>query len=80
MKIPGNVIYNSSIFDRMLSIWGNIAYQIGAEYGVYIEVKVKAENDDPQPQSDKSIVFVVAGNEFGSVQELKKGLDNGAFL
>jgi len=76
MKIPDTFIYNQR--DSIAKLWAELALQIGAEYGIYVTTVTKWEGRPKFGFSE--IVFRVGEHEFGSIKELRKALENKAFL
>ena len=76
MKIPDTFIYNQR--DSIAKLWAELALQISAEYGIYVTTVTKWEGSFKFGFSE--IVFRVGEHEFGSIKELRKALENKAFL
>ena len=77
MKIPDTFdTYNQR--ENISKVWVELALQIGAEYGIYVTTVTKWEGSSRFGFSE--IVFRVGEHEFGSVKELRKALENKAFL
>ncbi len=78
MKIPPEqcVYANSNFAKRLLQDWRSAASQIELEYGVWVEVQIE-ENSST---SLTRIYFIAMDHEFESVRDLRKALDNKAFM
>lgn len=77
MKIPDIFdTYNQK--DAISKMWVELALQISAEYGVYVTTVTKWDASSKFGFSE--IVFRVGDHEFGSAKELRKALENKAFL
>ena len=76
MKIPDTFeCYNQR--DEITKFWVELALQLSAEYGIFISTISKWSNEK---FGLSEIVFKVGEHEFGSVKELRKALENKAFL
>lgn len=76
MKIPDTF----DVYERreaIAKLWVDLADQISAEYGIYVSVITKW---DATKFGLSEIVFKVGEHEFCSAKELRKALENKAFL
>lgn len=75
MKITKDANISTSDSQATHLLWDKTAREISLETGIYIEVVAEYENI-----TLTEIKFKVMDHEFGSLKELKKALDNKAFL
>ena len=87
MRIPENAFAYED-FNKVYERWVQVAHQISMEYGVMVQVKVEYNNPPdlslPDPWGDNlkptRIYFKVDMHEFEGLKDLKKALDNKAFM
>jgi hypothetical protein len=76
MKIPRAMRFDREFGQKLKSVWTNAADQISLEYGIFVEVCYSlADNLVPD-----HIWFVVMDHKFESLMDLRKALNNKAFL
>jgi len=76
MKIPKVMNFDRAFGQKLKSIWTDAADQMSLEYGIFVELRYKvADNLVPE-----HIWFEVMGHQFESLADLRKALNNKAFL
>jgi len=84
MKIPDDwfIIENGPEGRKYVEAANHIAAQISMETGIFVSVTIKNRSDIHGNPSNiiHSIVFAIMDHEFDSGKQLKKALDNKAFL
>lgn len=78
MKIPKSehVYHNSNTAKRLFNDWRAAAAQIEMEYGVWVAVKTEEDTNTIVTR----IYFLAMEHEFESLRDLKKALENKAFM
>jgi len=76
MKIPDNSLDDLEA-KRIVELWKETARQISMEHGVYVEAKFECTTVWPIPSR---IYFKLGTYEFESLSDLKRALNNKAFL
>ena len=84
MKIPSDRIFSlmkgSVDYETIEQDWLKAAYQLSLESGIFIEVIVKHDRSNLGNLYLQEIVFKVMEHEFNGLSDLKRAIDNKAFL
>lgn len=78
MKIPEYADIRDT--DPVVISWNNAAALVSMESGIFVDVIIKRRNSNMLNGPIDEILFRVMDHEFSGLRDLKKALDNKAFL
>lgn len=76
MKIPKN---SGAHYEEIRQLWQKTANEMALEYGIFIQVVTYYDNNSHFPNFN-NITFEVMDHEFENLHDLRKAVQNKAFL
>lgn len=82
MKIPSNYLTESN-WSKIYNLWYSAAETLSMETGIFVKVYAKYEHNNGVEHNyltASRIFFQIGEHEFESLHDVKKAIDNKAFL